>query len=127
VIRNGGGAWAKFCQNNRTRPSHVHFVHPNVTRKARDVPHTPLCDASSGLRFRMDSVTWKAASHESLTGTGTPSELVHVNDFLRGAHDSAALVSYHPQNVAEDEDPAQQDSIVTECRWVPRTDGRITR
>jgi hypothetical protein len=40
VVVIGEAPWAKICQNNRTRPSHVHFVHPNVTRKARDVPHT---------------------------------------------------------------------------------------
>jgi len=73
----------------------------------------------------MHSVTWTAASHESLIGP--PSELIHINDFLRDARDSAALESDHLQHVSESVDPAQQDTIASECRWVPRTNDGITR
>jgi len=59
-------------------------------------------------------VTWSAASHESLIGP--PSELIHIDDFLRGARDSAVLVSDHPRHVDESVDPVPQDPIASECR-----------
>lgn len=58
----------------------------------------------------MNPVTWSALSHESLIGP--PSELVNVDDFLRGARDSSALL----QQAADDVDPAQQGDIEAECR-----------
>ncbi len=76
----------------------------------------------------MGSVTWTAASHESLIGP--PSELIHIDDFLCGARDSAALrltASDHPQHSVEGVDPAPQDLIVSECRWVSRADEGATR
>jgi len=74
----------------------------------------------------MSSVTWSAASHESLIGP--PSELIHIDDFLRGARDSTALESDHPRHVDESVDPVHsQDPIASECRWVSRTNNRTTR
>ena len=74
----------------------------------------------------MSSVTWSAASHESLIGP--PSELIHIDDFLRGARDSAGLESDHPQDLNERVVPVPpQDPIASECRWVSRTNDRTTR
>ncbi len=73
-------------------------------------------------------VTWTAASHESLIGP--PSELIHINDFLRSSHDSIAHVLTEPdllRHSSEGIDPAPQDSIASECRWVSRTNDRSTR
>ena len=72
----------------------------------------------------MGSVTWSAASHESLIGP--PSELIHIDDFLRGARDSAVLVSDYPRHVDESVDPVPQDPIASECRWVSHTNDRTT-
>jgi hypothetical protein len=72
----------------------------------------------------MHSATWTAASHESLIGP--PSELIHIIDFLRGSRDSVALTSAHLWHVSEDVDSAEQDPIMSECRWVPRTNDGIT-
>ena len=79
----------------------------------------------------MASVLWSAASHESLIGP--PSELIHINDFLRS--ESATRVLTVPdlsQQAPEDTiDPVlqdqDQDSIASECRWVFRTNNRTTR
>jgi hypothetical protein len=51
AIWNGGGDWGSAISKTRqnwTRPSHVHFVRPNVTRKARDV--TSMAYARSAAR-----------------------------------------------------------------------------
>jgi hypothetical protein len=79
-------------------------------------------------RIQMASATWTAASHESLIGP--PSELIHINDFLRSSGDSAAdvpTVADLPEQSSEDIDPALYDSIASECRWVSRTNDRTTR
>lgn len=73
----------------------------------------------------MGSVTWSAASHESLIGP--PSELIHIDDFLSGARDSAALGSNPPQDINESVDLVLQDPIAFECRWVSRKNDRTTR
>ncbi len=71
------------------------------------------------------AVTWTAASHESLIGP--PSELIHIGDFLRSSRDSAAdvlSVPDLPEQSSESIDAALQDSIVSECRCVCRTNDR---
>ena len=79
----------------------------------------------------MASVPWSAASHESLIGP--PSELIHINDFLRNESAARVLtVPDLPPLVPEDAiDPVlqdlDQDSIASECRWVFRTNDRVTR
>ena len=73
----------------------------------------------------MGSVTWSAASHESLIGP--PSELIHIDDFLSGARDTAALASNPPQDINESVDLVLQDPIAFECRWVSRKNDRTTR
>jgi hypothetical protein len=75
----------------------------------------------------MASVTWTPASHESLIGP--PSELIHINDFLRSSGDGAAdvpMVAGLPEQSSEGIDPALCDSIASECRWVFRTNDRAT-
>lgn len=72
---------------------------------------------------KMASVTWTAASHESLIGPS--SELIHINDFLRSSGDSAAGVLPTAAGIPEEQssegiDPALNDSIASECRWVSR-------
>jgi len=67
----------------------------------------------------MKPVTWSALAHESLIGP--PSELVNIDDFLRGARDNSAPVftpSALLQQAADDVDLAQQGAIMSECRWV---------
>ena len=89
------------------RVSHVQFGESNV------ISHSLAA---------MTSVPWSAASHESLIGP--PSELIHINDFLRSSCESAArvfTVPDLPQQFPEGVDPALQDSVVPECRWVSRT------
>jgi hypothetical protein len=72
----------------------------------------------------MASVLWSAASHESLIGP--PSELIHIDDFKRSSRESVGCVDL-PQEFSEDIDPVLQESIVSECRWVSRTNDRTTR
>ena len=71
----------------------------------------------------MGSVTWSAASHESLIGP--PSELIHIDDFLRGARDSPAVSE--PPHISESIDLVLEDPIAFECRWVSRKNVRTTR
>ncbi|KAF8482904.1 snRNA-activating protein of 50kDa MW C terminal-domain-containing protein, partial [Russula ochroleuca] len=55
-------------------------------------------------------------SHESLIGP--PSELIHIDDFLRSSCESAARVFTLPglpEQISEGVDPELQDSIVSEC------------
>ncbi len=76
----------------------------------------------------MASVTWTAASHESLIGP--PSELIHINDLLRTSGNSVVdvpTVADFPEQSSESIDPALYDSIASECRWVSRTNDRTTR
>lgn len=76
----------------------------------------------------MASVTWTAASHESLIGP--PSELIHINDFLRSSGDSTPdvpTVADLPERSSEGIDSTLYDSIASECRWVSRTNDRTTR
>ncbi|KAI0264797.1 hypothetical protein BGY98DRAFT_1039103 [Russula aff. rugulosa BPL654] len=61
----------------------------------------------------MASATWTAASHESLIGP--PSELIHINDFLRSSGDSGADVPTVPEQSSEGIDPTLHDSIASEC------------
>lgn len=93
----------------RTRPGHVHFIDANVTSQRSSTPLT------------MSSVTWSPASHESLIGP--PSELIHIDDFLRSARDSAehVFVAPDPLQQAERVEPMPQDPVVSECRWVSHT------
>ncbi|KAH9960424.1 snRNA-activating protein of 50kDa MW C terminal-domain-containing protein [Russula dissimulans] len=65
----------------------------------------------------MGSVTWSAASHESLIGP--PSELINIADFLRSARNSGAYpfaAPDAPQQIVEGVDHQPQDSILSECR-----------
>jgi hypothetical protein len=71
------------------------------------------------------TVTWMAASHESLIGP--PSELINIHDFLRGTSDSGALAPDHPRHLVEGVDSVQQDTVVSECRWVSHINDSITR
>ncbi|KAI9508786.1 snRNA-activating protein of 50kDa MW C terminal-domain-containing protein [Russula earlei] len=72
--------------------------------------HLALCDVTL-----MSSVTWSAASNESLIGP--PSEPIHIGEFLGSARDNVACASAapaSPQQVAGGVNPSQ-DSIVSEC------------
>jgi hypothetical protein len=96
--------------NNRTRQSHVHFVITSVTT---DPDFSLLC------RLAMSTVTWSAASHES--NIGPPSELIHIGDFLREAHDNVAHTSIAvslSQQAAGGVDLVPQDDVASECRLV---------
>jgi hypothetical protein len=91
--------------------------------------------ASSGVQrdltrsAPMASVPWSPASHESLIGP--PSELIHIDDFLRSESAARVLtVPDLPQQLSESViDPVlqDQDSIASECRWVSRTNNTTTR
>ncbi|KAH9979175.1 snRNA-activating protein of 50kDa MW C terminal-domain-containing protein [Russula compacta] len=63
----------------------------------------------------MSSVTWSPASHESLIGP--PSELIHIDNFLRSARDSAehVVVAPDPLQQVEHVEPMPQDPVVSEC------------
>ena len=94
----------------------------------RDLISLTLSLTLSAASHTMASVTWTAASHESLIGP--PSELIHINDFLRGSGDSAAdvpTVTDFPEQSSEGIGPTLYDSIASECRWVSRTNDRTTR
>lgn len=76
----------------------------------------------------MAAAPWSAASHESLIGP--PSEPIHIDDFLRSSRESAArvlTVPDLPEQLSEGVNPELQDSIASECRWVYRTNDRVTR
>jgi hypothetical protein len=94
----------QITTNNWTRQSHVKCVYPNVTSNL----------LFFRFAFRMGSVPWTAASHESLIGP--PSEPIHIDDFLSSIRDSAAF-GFTPSNgVAESVDPVTQDPVASECR-----------
>lgn len=101
--------------NNRAFKSCA-FFHPNVICKVHVTRSSYSYFRAQRSSQEMGSVTWSAATHESLIGP--PSELIHIDDFLRGARDSAALPSDHPGHVDDDEsiDPVPQDPIASECR-----------
>lgn len=103
----------KRCQTT-TRPNHVTHLNVGVTTSA---------SASAQDRYSsMNSVTtWTALSHESLIGP--PSELVNIDDFLRGARENSAPPSAILQQAAS---PVQLDAIISECRWVPHISYSIT-
>jgi hypothetical protein len=74
----------------------------------------------------MASALWTATSHESLIGP--PSELIHVDDFQRSSCESAVLTAPELlEEISEDIDPALQESVASECRWVSRMNNRATR
>ena len=82
---------------------------------------------SHSLAHTMASVTWTAASHESLIGP--PSELIHINDFLHSSGGSVANVPTAAdlsEQSSEGIDPTLYGSIASECRWVCWTNDRTT-
>ena len=105
---------------------------PKVSQTEDASGHVPfgwgqrdLISLARSASHTMASATWTAASHESLIGP--PSELIHINNFLRSFGDSGADVPTVPEQSSEGIDPALHDSIASECRWVSRTNDRTIR
>lgn len=76
----------------------------------------------------MSTVTLSTASHES--HIGPPSQLIHIDDFLRDARDDvahASMASDLSLQAAQVVDPVLQDDIAAECWLVSQTSDMDTR